>query len=219
MKSKYIIFGGLVFLAGLALAAPPQINLSGVMESPQGENTAYIEGRLYQIDEEVSGYVIKKINSSGILVQVQGEDTLYHVAIGELGRVTRFDSDNGVVDKKQPSVKATTRVVGSDSSLPESKPSEKGSFMGGVQDVAVAILMGVGYIMAFGGGVWFLVVSFKESVWWGLGCLFISLVQLIFLIMYWHDVKKPFGLQLLGVGLVVTAWLASGSESELFFFR
>jgi hypothetical protein len=77
------------------------------------------------------------------------------------------------------------------------------------------ILMVVGGIVALGGGIWFLVVAFRQHVLWGLGCFFVPFVSLIFLIMYWRNVWKPFVVQLGGamvfvVGSVINA-IASGA--------
>ena len=44
------------------------------------------------------------------------------------------------------------------------------------------------------GLIWFLVVAFRESVLWGLGCLFVPVVYLVFLFLHWKDALKPFAL-------------------------
>lgn len=54
------------------------------------------------------------------------------------------------------------------------------------------LLWVVGGIIGLVGGIWFLVVAFKESIWWGLGCLFVPFVGLIFLILHWSEAGKPF---------------------------
>lgn len=48
----------------------------------------------------------------------------------------------------------------------------------------------------------FLIAAFKESIWWGLGCLLLSPVSLIFLIMHWHQAKNPLFLQLIGLAIM-----------------
>lgn len=68
-------------------------------------------------------------------------------------------------------------------------------------------LLIVGLILAFVGGIWLLVVAFKTSIWWGLGSLFIPLVNLIFVILHWQPSKKPFFIYLAGVVLLVIAAL------------
>jgi len=61
----------------------------------------------------------------------------------------------------------------------------------------------LGLVIALIGGIWLLVVTFKKSVWWGLGSLFIPLVGLIFVIMNWQLTKTPFLVYLAGVVLLV----------------
>ncbi|MFW1858505.1 hypothetical protein A7P53_11570 [Acinetobacter defluvii] len=48
----------------------------------------------------------------------------------------------------------------------------------------------------------FLIAAFKESILWGLGCLLLSPVSLIFLILHWHQAKNPFFLQLIGLAIM-----------------
>lgn len=63
--------------------------------------------------------------------------------------------------------------------------------------LALALVI-IGMIIFVIGGIWFLVESFRESIWWGLACLLISPVQLFFLIIHWNVAGKPFGIQILG---------------------
>lgn len=53
------------------------------------------------------------------------------------------------------------------------------------------------------GGIGTLIAAFRTSVLWGLGCLLIAPVSLIFLIMNWDVARKPFFLQLVGVGILL----------------
>ena len=55
------------------------------------------------------------------------------------------------------------------------------------------------------GGLWMLVRAFSEGVLWGLGCLFLPLVSLFFLIIHWRQAKDPFFLQLMGLGAIFAA--------------
>ena len=65
----------------------------------------------------------------------------------------------------------------------------------------------IGAIVSLIGGIWFLVVAFRQSVWWGLGCLFIPFVSLVFLIMHWRDAAKPVFVSLLGTVLIIVVAL------------
>ena len=51
----------------------------------------------------------------------------------------------------------------------------------------ISIGMGLGLV----GGIWLLIVAFKESIWWGLGSLFIPLVSapvIFYLMLVWATV-------------------------------
>jgi hypothetical protein len=61
------------------------------------------------------------------------------------------------------------------------------------------LLIVAGVIGSLIGGIWFLVVAFNESALWGLGCLFVPFVSLIFLIKYWDQAGKPFLVQLAAI--------------------
>lgn len=71
------------------------------------------------------------------------------------------------------------------------------------------VLLVVGVILSVVGSIWFLIVAFQESVLWGLGCMFLPFVSLIFLISHWRDAAKPFGVSLLGSLIMVIAWAAA----------
>lgn len=63
----------------------------------------------------------------------------------------------------------------------------------------------LGGLVAFIGGIWLLVVAFKQSVWWGLGSLIIPFVGLVFAIMNWQIAKTPFLVYVGGIILCVLA--------------
>ncbi len=70
-----------------------------------------------------------------------------------------------------------------------------------------------GLIISLIGGIWFLVVAFRESILWGLGCIFIPFVSLFFLIIHWKDASKPFFVSLLGNGIILASiFLMKGSN-------
>ena len=70
--------------------------------------------------------------------------------------------------------------------------------------------MVVGYIGAFVYNIIILIENFKESVGWGIASLFLGIPLLVFVIMRFGQVKKPF-LRMLGcfalsiLGLIVAA--------------
>jgi hypothetical protein len=69
-------------------------------------------------------------------------------------------------------------------------------------EILITALLILGGLLALVGGIWFLVESFRKSIWWGLGCLLISPVQLVFLIVHWRVAKKPFAVQMLGLVII-----------------
>ena len=69
------------------------------------------------------------------------------------------------------------------------------------------ILFAVGSVIAFIGGILFLIAAFRESIIWGLLCLCFSPVSLVFLILHWQQAKKPFFVELVGFGLCMLAML------------
>ena len=60
----------------------------------------------------------------------------------------------------------------------------------------------LGVIVFIIGGIGTLIAAFKTSILWGLGCLLIAPVSLIFLVLHWDVAKNPFFLQLIGLVLV-----------------
>lgn len=67
----------------------------------------------------------------------------------------------------------------------------------------MAILAYIGIIVFVIGGIGTLIAAFKTSLLWGLGCLFIAPVSLVFLILHWDVAKNPFFLQLAGFAILV----------------
>ncbi len=67
------------------------------------------------------------------------------------------------------------------------------------------ILLILGYGVVIVGELWMIIVTFKTGIWWGLGCLFIPLVELAYLVRYWKDARGPCGIQALGCILIIIA--------------
>lgn len=61
------------------------------------------------------------------------------------------------------------------------------------------VLLLIGLIIFIIGGIWYLVTCFKKSIWWGLGCIFLPVIQIIFLFVHWSVAAKPFGIQTVGI--------------------
>lgn len=60
----------------------------------------------------------------------------------------------------------------------------------------------LGLIIAAIGSICFLIATFRVSFMWGLGCFFISPLSLLFLVLHWDVAKKPFFIQLAGIGIL-----------------
>ncbi len=77
------------------------------------------------------------------------------------------------------------------------------------------ILLVIGGVASFATGIWFLVVAFQQSVLWGLGCLFLPFVSLIFLIVHWAEAKRPFLWSLAAcVPLLIGAMLSGAGAAD-----
>ncbi|BBO79092.1 hypothetical protein DSCW_65090 [Desulfosarcina widdelii] len=72
----------------------------------------------------------------------------------------------------------------------------------------IFLLIGLGVFII--GGIGFLIAAFKTSILWGLGCLFLAPIQIIYLFVHWDSVKKPFLLQLAGGVVMLTSAYLQG---------
>jgi uncharacterized membrane protein len=73
------------------------------------------------------------------------------------------------------------------------------------------IISYIGILIVVIGAIGFLIAAFRESILWGLGCLLISPVSIVFLFMHWPEAKNPFFLQLAGLAIFLAAG-SMGSE-------
>ena len=82
-------------------------------------------------------------------------------------------------------------------------------------EILASVLYLVGAIIALVYSVLFLVEAFKVHVGWGLGCIFVPFVSLIFLIMHWDVAKRPFLRSLLAIPFyVIAVILLAGSVAS-----
>ena len=63
------------------------------------------------------------------------------------------------------------------------------------------MILGMGITLI--GGLWLLIVIFREGLLWGLGALFVPLVSLLFVVTHWEDSKRPFFSQIIGLGIML----------------
>ena len=73
------------------------------------------------------------------------------------------------------------------------------------------ILLAVGGIVAFVGGIWVLVLAFKQHILWGLGSLFVPFVSLVFVIKYHKVALKPFLICVAGWVLLIIGSVIAGA--------
>lgn len=66
----------------------------------------------------------------------------------------------------------------------------------------VVALIGVGIFII--GGIAFLIAAFRTSFLWGVGCLFLSPISVLYLIFHWRDAKLPFFIQVVGIVMIVS---------------
>jgi hypothetical protein len=76
--------------------------------------------------------------------------------------------------------------------------------------VLALIPMAIGWLIAFAGGVWFLVCAFQDDAIQGVLCLFVPFYSLIYLITHFEEVKKPFLVQVVGTVLAIAGGCAGG---------
>jgi 4-hydroxybenzoate polyprenyltransferase len=69
---------------------------------------------------------------------------------------------------------------------------------------------GVGVFVV--GALLLIVKAFQVNVWWGLGCLLISPISLVFLLMYWQEAKNPFFIQVAGLAIIWFAGYTTGGS-------
>ena len=76
--------------------------------------------------------------------------------------------------------------------------------------VLISSLFPLGWLIAFAGGIWFLVVAFQDDAIQGILCLFVPFYSLIYLITHFEEVKKPFLVQVVGTALALGGLCAGG---------
>ncbi|MBI2923750.1 MAG: hypothetical protein HYY18_22050 [Planctomycetes bacterium] len=69
-----------------------------------------------------------------------------------------------------------------------------------------------GLIVAAWGNIWFLVIAFKESALWGLGCLIVPFVSLIYLVMRWQECWRAFALNAVGIAVFFGGMVMLGAS-------
>jgi len=71
-------------------------------------------------------------------------------------------------------------------------------------------LLVIGIILSVIGGIWLLITAFQESVGWGLGCMLLPIVSLIFVFLHWEESKRPFLIGVAGNVLAIAGAALNG---------
>ena len=77
------------------------------------------------------------------------------------------------------------------------------------------MLYWIGLLLLGGGGIWIVVNGFSQSVMWGLGCLLIPFVALIFGVINFAENKVPLLMYVGGAILLVMGGGFSPAEMEM----
>ena len=79
-----------------------------------------------------------------------------------------------------------------------------------------AILIIAAYIFLAIGGIMVLIEAFRESVLWGVACLFLPIVSLFFIIVHWDAAKRGVLFQLFGFALLMIGFIAAPTSGHRF---
>lgn len=82
-------------------------------------------------------------------------------------------------------------------------------------EIVSMVLVINGAVIALVGAIFFLIESFRANVWWGLACLLLWPVQLVFLTRYWGVAKHPFLIQMIGILCILASAIFAGPEAML----
>jgi len=86
-----------------------------------------------------------------------------------------------------------------------------GLVLGLIWPVALILPAGIGYLVAFVGGIWFLIIAFTDNAVQGLLCLFVPFYSLFYLISNWDSCKTAFLVQVGGVFMILITTFAAGN--------
>jgi hypothetical protein len=73
--------------------------------------------------------------------------------------------------------------------------------------IAGFVLAGIGGLIAFIGGLMIIIAAFRIHVGWGLGCIFVPFVSIVFIIAHWSEAKRGV---LIWIPGIIIAGIAGG---------
>ena len=62
-----------------------------------------------------------------------------------------------------------------------------------------------GWLLAFLGSLWIIVIAWQRNILWGLVCFLVPIVQLVYVAAHWKESKDGFFLQVAGLALMILA--------------
>jgi len=170
--------------------------------------------------EDIGGVAVEhKESAKSFIDEIEtAEDTAASNAgaVMVIGEITeqRNETDTVVEEKMQiaPMTEGSAEQKGS-APLLSTPAAEQAKGKNTAIGSAVCLL---GLLVALAGAIWFYVVAFKTNIWWGIGCLLLSPVSLVFLIMNWKAAWRPWLISVAGAGLVFFGVMLMGySASEI----
>ena len=86
-------------------------------------------------------------------------------------------------------------------------------------NILIFTVLAIAMILSLIASVWMLVEAFRVHIFWGLALIFFPVLGIVFLILHWEAVKKPFFLNLLAtlilMILFVVSWQRNSAASPL----
>lgn len=70
-------------------------------------------------------------------------------------------------------------------------------------EILILSIWGLGIVLSFVGGLWLLILAFRQSVLWGLVVFFIPFASLVFIVKYWSEARQPFFVSLVSILLMM----------------
>lgn len=98
-------------------------------------------------------------------------------------------------------------------SFPDFVESLKNKFQIGNSTLSM-ILLGSGFVVFLIGSIGYLVATFRVGILWGLSCLLLPFISLIFLFVHWKVAAKPFFVSMLGVAIAFSGTLLVPTDGK-----
>lgn len=115
-------------------------------------------------------------------------------------------------EKPKPRADAAKAEPAEDQAPPVTTPPKRPG--GEFKEKLGVVLLAVGAIISLVYSVALLIVTFRVSVWWGLGSLFVPLVGLLFVVMHWEEAKNPFLKSFFAIPFIVLGILLNPAMFE-----